>query len=131
MAGPTYQDAMLVLQLAHLRATLGVSEASSWMWSDQFVTDYAQFLERYPSGSEGHGKAAKICGYFETLGVLYKHGLINEDLLFDWVAVVPAWDRIKSFPLGVRERSGNSQLYRNFEALAEAQRKWYDRREAP
>ena len=129
MDGPTHQDAILVLQLAHLRATLGVSEASSWMWSDQFVTDPVQFLKKYPSGSEGHGKAAKICGYFEILGVLYKYGLINEDLLFDWVAVVPAWDRVKSFPLGVRQRSGNPQLWHNFEAMAEAQRRWYHNRE--
>ncbi len=118
MAKATYRDATLMLQLAQWHAALGVQEALNWLWSDQFVPDYAEFVKKYPLGSEGHLKVGKICGFFETLGTLYKHRLFNEDLLFDWLAVTMIWDKIKGYALGVRQEAGNPRLYENFEALA-------------
>ena len=122
MAKPTYQDATLMLQLAQWGSALGLSEAMSWMWSDQFLPDYAEFVEKYPPGNEGYTKASKICGWYETIGTLYKQGLFNEELLFDWLAVALVWDRIKGFALGWREQTGEPRLYENFEAMAKAQK---------
>lgn len=122
MAKPTYQDATLMLQLAQWRTASGVQEALNWMWSDQFVPDYAEFVKKYAPGSEGFANALNICGWFETVGTLYKHGLLNEELLFDWVVVRPVWDRIKGFALGIREYAGEPRMYENFEALAKADR---------
>jgi len=65
------------------------------MFSDEFTPDYAEFLKKYPAGSEGWAKAFKILGWYETVGILHKHGLINDDLLFDWMAANDAWDRMK------------------------------------
>jgi len=48
--------------------------------------------------------------------------LINEELLFDWLAAYLVWDRVKGFALGQREESGEPRIYENFEALAKAQR---------
>jgi hypothetical protein len=120
MAKPTYQDAMLMLQLAQWGAASGVPEATNWLWSDQFVPDYAEFVKKYPHGSDEGLKANKIGGYFETIGTLYKQGLFNEDLLFDWLAVSMVWERIKGYALGLRQEVGNARLYENFEALAKA-----------
>jgi len=41
MAKPNYQDATLMLQIAQWWATSGQNEAMNWMWSDQFIADYA------------------------------------------------------------------------------------------
>jgi hypothetical protein len=120
MAKATYQDAMLMLQLAQWGAASGIAEAANWLWSDQFVPEYAEFVQKYPFGSDGSLKASQICGYYETLGTLYKYGLFNEDLLFDWLAVSLVWERIKGVALGVRQQAGNPRLYENFEALANA-----------
>jgi hypothetical protein len=122
MAKPTYQDATLLIQLAQWGAASGVQEAISWMWGDQFVSDYAEFVKKYPPGSEGFAKANKICGWYETIGTLYKQGLFNEELLFDWLAVTLVWDRIKGFALGAREQTGEPRIYENFEAMAKAQK---------
>ena len=97
-----------------------MTEALNWLWSDQFVVDYEEFAKKYPFGSEGRDSAATICGAFETLGTLYKHGLFNEDLLFDWLVVPMVWERIKGYALGVRLEAGNPGIYENFEALAAA-----------
>ena len=120
MAKPTYQDATLMIQLARWGAESGVPEATNWMWSDQFIPDYAEFAEKYPPGSEGSANASKICGWYETIGTLYKQGLFNEELLFDWLAVYLVWDRIKGYALGVREQVGEPRLFENFEAMAKA-----------
>ena len=121
MAKPTYQDATLMLQLAQLSAASGVNEAMNWLWSDEFVPDYAEFREKHPPGTEGFANASKICRWYETVGTLYKNGLFNEDLLFDWLWVSGVWDRIKGFALGLREQSGVAAIYENFEAMAKAQ----------
>ena len=122
MAQPTHQDATLMLQLAQWGATLEVQEAANWMWSDQFVPDFTEFMKKCPPGSEGFANASKICGWYETIGTLYKNRLFNEQLLFDWLAVHSVWDRMKGFALGLREKAGIGALYENFEALAKAQR---------
>jgi hypothetical protein len=122
MAKPTYQDATLMLQLAQWGAALGLPEAVNWMWSDQFVTDYAGFVEKYPAGSQGSVYASKICTWYETIGTLYKQGLFSGELLFDWLAVSLVWDRIKGYALGVREQSGEPRMMENFEAMAKAEK---------
>src|SRR3990172_7343566 len=128
MAKPTYRDAALMLQLAQNSAALGLPKAASWLWSDEFIPDYAEFVKKYPRGSEGSVNAANMCGFYETVGTLYKHGLLNEDLLFDWLAISAVWDRLKGFALGVRQEAGNLRLYENFEAMANADAAWAAKR---
>lgn len=120
MPKSTYQEATLMLQLAQWGAAAGFSAASSWLWSDEFVKDFAEFTAKHPSGSEARHDVAVICSYFETLGTLWKHGLLNEDLIFDWIAVSMTWDRVSSWALGIRQRTGSPRLFENFEALAKA-----------
>lgn len=122
MVKPTHQDAIIMLRLYQLSAIAGLSEATNWMWSDNFITDYAEFIKKYPPGSEGYEKATRICGYYETIGTLYKNGLFNEELLFDWLAVYLVWDRIKNFAIGLREEAREPRLFENFEAMAKAQK---------
>jgi hypothetical protein len=96
----------------------------NWLWSDQFISDYAEFVKKYPLGSKENIKASKICGHYETIGTLWKHGLINQDLLFDWLSVAAVWDRIKGFAIGVRQEAKEPRLYENFEAMAKAASSW-------
>ena len=121
MSKPSHQDALIMLQCAQWNALTGVQEAMNWMYSDEFELDYAKFKDKFPPGSEGYARANKICGWYETIGTLSKHGLFNEELLFDWLYIRGSWERIKGFALGVREEVGNPHIYENFEALANAQ----------
>ena len=124
MAVATYLDANVLLQLAQLHALMDVGRATNWVWSDEFAADFAEFREKYPLGSEEALMVSRVCGFYETVGTLWKHGLINEGLLFDWLAVHPVWERVKSFALGLREASGEPRIYENFEAMAAASAKW-------
>lgn len=121
MAKPTHDDAMIMLQIARWAATAGLTEAANWMWSDEFVPDGEGFAAKYPAGSEGFRKLMTIGNHYETLGTLWKNGLFNETLLFDWLAIAMVWDRVKGPLLRGRERTGEPSLWENFEALAKAQ----------
>jgi hypothetical protein len=121
MAKPTYEDASLMLQFAIWGATAGNQKAGAFIWSDKFLTDFKQFKEKYPVGTEEYSYAVQLCGWYETLGTLFKHGLFNRELLFDWLLVSAIWDRLKGFVLGVREEAKEPRLYEFFEAMAKAQ----------
>ena len=123
MAKPNREDATVMLELLQVWAAMGMSDAMGWVWSPEFIPEFAPFVEKYPGGSDGYKTASKVCMWFETVGTLRKHGLISEELLFDWLATDAVWERVKGFPLGLREGANNSRLYENFEAMAQAQKK--------
>lgn len=120
MTKPTYQDATLMLQLAQWGASTGAQKGMNWIWGDKFIPDYAEFVKKYPPGSKNFAKVSNVCSWYETIGTLYKQGLFNEELLFDWLAVYLVWDRVMGFAIGVREQTGEPRMYENFEALAKA-----------
>jgi hypothetical protein len=123
MVKPTYRDATLLVQLAQWQTVCDLDGALRWLASDRFSPDFADFTRLYPPGSEEDRKASLICAYFETVGALYDHGLINEELLFDWLEVAPVWDRIKGYALGQREGAQGSPPWLHFEALAIAHKR--------
>ena len=126
MAKPTQTDAEMLLRLAQLQAHLNLSEAFGYIYSDEFPADFAEFRRKYPRGSRSQeaGLVHRLLGWYETVGTLYRNGLLNEDLLFDWLAITGAWDRVKGFALGLREESGEPRLWENFEHMAGRQESW-------
>jgi len=123
MAKPTAEDARLVVEFAKLGAQTGLSEAVDWVWSDQFPPNYDDFVKKYPRGSKEHARATQICGFYETIGALWKHGLISEELLFEWLWISGVWERMKGFALAQRKAAKNERIYELFEAMAEANKK--------
>jgi hypothetical protein len=115
-----FQQAQLMLQTMELGASLGLSDAMSWIQSDKFIPQFERFIQEYPRGSEGFRKASIVCTIYESLGTLWKHELISSELLFDWIAVSLLWDRLCGFALGMREATKNQRMYENFEAIAKA-----------
>jgi hypothetical protein len=123
MAKPTHDDAKLVLELAQLFAAQGVGEAAGWIHSDAFIPEHAGFYAKYPPGSPEAVKLDNVLGWYETIGTLYKHGLINENLLFDWLAINVTWERVKNIIKG-QQAAIDPALYENFEAMAVARARW-------
>ena len=123
MTKPTYQDAGVLLKMAELGIDMNLGELTGWLYSDQFIPDYAEFSKKYAADSEEFNKVRSLLMWYETLGTLYKHDLFHGDLLFDWVFIGAPWERLKSFALAQREQSGNPRMFENFEALANAEKK--------
>ena len=129
MPKPTREDAALIVQLAQWSSSAGLVEAIDWIFSDDFVSDHRAFVTNFPPTSERYRQVHTALNFFETVATLHKHGLINEDLLFDWLAVEAVWDRIKGLAIGDREQYGIPALWENFEAMAKAQAEWSARRD--
>jgi hypothetical protein len=120
MSKPNYEEANLMIQLLRWGSETGFSEASNFLWSDEFEEDYEAFKQKYPWGSQEQKYASQLCGWYESLGALWVNELISEKLIGDWFAVAMVWERIKNYALGIREQSGNPGIHEHFEALAKA-----------
>ncbi|MEO8457312.1 MAG: DUF4760 domain-containing protein [Chloroflexota bacterium] len=121
-----HHDAELIVKLYEAQAAQQVPDAMAYLFSNDYPADFAAFREKHPAGSSASQERLiyKALGYYETIGTLYRNGLINEDLLFDWLAVDLLWDRLKSFVVGVRGEIGSDRMYENFEYMAEKNAKW-------
>ena len=121
MAEPTKDDAHLVIELAQLGSQMVHPKARGWIWSDEFVSDGAEFFQKYPPGTEEFLYVSAVAAWHETVATLWKRGLVSEELLFDWLWVAGVWGKLKNILITMREGSGTTQLWENFEAMAEAQ----------
>ena len=119
MSAPTHEDAMVLIQMFQLGTSMNMRKANQFMWSDDFIEDYQEFIKKYPQGSKEHGYMHRICGWYETIGSFWKAGVLHPDLIEGSLWISGVWGRAKNFALGSREASGDPRIYEYFEALAE------------
>jgi hypothetical protein len=112
MSLPTRDDAQLMLQLAQWGTALGVEEAMPQVFSDSFDPQTAD--------AKADPAVRKLLAYCESIGTLTKHGLLNRQLVEDWLWIDGLWARLGPSALKLREQYGEPRLYENFEALATA-----------
>jgi hypothetical protein len=124
MGKPTKDDADIILKLAELAALMGTGAGSKVIWHP----DFQPSVEKHPPGSEEWDDIVQLMRWMETIGTLHRNGLVNEDLLFDWLGITSTWDRVRPFALSIREHSGNPAMWENFEHMAEKQREWKPKR---
>ena len=80
-------------------------------------------MRDYPEGSEGDLHAGSIGSFWETVGAIAKHGLINEDLLFDRYLVTAFWEQLSVVTEHYRKLEG-PLIAENFEWLARRSEGW-------
>jgi hypothetical protein len=91
---------------------IGLDEAVETVWSDDFDPGSADALD--PA-------VRKILLWNETIGTLVKNGLLDRELVYDWLWVEGAWSKVGAAAERARDKAGVAQLYENFEALAAGQ----------
>ena len=106
------EDAALVVQLAQWGATMGLEEAQQAVWAEGFDPDTASVDDVLVS---------RVLVWGETIGTLTKNGLLDTDLVLDWLWVAGMWSRVGPAATRLREKHGVPELYENFEALAARQ----------
>ncbi len=57
----------------------------------------------------------------ETIGTLVKNGLLNRELIYDWLWVAGSWERVAPAAKRARAKLDVAQMFENFEALAAGQ----------
>jgi hypothetical protein len=111
MAG-TREDAVLVVELAKYAAMLGLADATGKIFGDEFDPERAE---------PGDPAVRIVLGFNETVATLVKNGLLDRNLVFDWLWMAGTWDRVGPAAERARKQTGALNLYENFEALASAQ----------
>ena len=106
------EDAALLVQLAQWGATMGLEEAQQALWADGFDPETASVDDVLVS---------RVLVWGETIGTLTKNGILDTDLVLDWLWVAGMWSRVGPAAIKLREKHGVSGLYENFEALASKQ----------
>jgi hypothetical protein len=130
MSKPTRHDADILLRLAELSVLYNTPAVATFVLSDDFPTDFARFRQKFPRGkrSDEENLLHRFLAYFELAGTLYRNGLISGDLMFDWMDVTGAWDRVKGYALGLRQEMEDPSQSENFEYAAEQARSWKPKR---
>ena len=106
------RDGELLVQLAQWGSAMGLEEAMHGVWADDFDPESASTEDTFVS---------RILNWGEAVGTLTKNGLIDTDLVLDWLWVAGVWTRVGPAARKSRDKHGVPQLYENFEALAAKQ----------
>lgn len=106
------EDGTLLVQLAQWGSMMGIEEAQQAVWADGFDPQTASVEDVLVS---------RILVWGETIGTLTKNGLMDVDLVLDWLWVSGVWSRVGPAAVKMREKHGVPELYANFEALASKQ----------
>jgi hypothetical protein len=106
------EDAALLVQLAQWGSTMGIEEAQHAVWADGFDPQAASVEDILVS---------RILNWGETIATLTKNGLLDPDLVLDWLWIAGLWSRVGPAAVKLRQKQGVPELYENFEALANKQ----------
>ena len=103
----------MILELAKWGAMIGLQDASRKIFADDFDAAGANALD---------AEIQTVLVWNETIGTLVKNHLLDRDLVYDWLWVAGAWDRVAPAALEAREQAGVPELFANFEELAKGQK---------
>ena len=106
------EDGALLVQLAQWGSTMGLEEAMQAVWADDFDPEAASSEDILVS---------RLLNWGETIGTLTKNGLLDTDLVLDWLWMSGVWARVGPAARKSRDKHGVPELYENFEALATKQ----------
>jgi hypothetical protein len=103
---------VLIVELAKWGTMLGLGEAQTALYSDEFDPETADALDMH---------VQTVLTFHETVGTLVRNNLLDRDLVYDWLWVAGSWERVGPAAIRMRERVGVPQLFEHFEALAAGQ----------
>ena len=83
----------------------------------------AELDEKFPRGTEEFAHIDTVLAFWETIGSLLKHDLLNEELAFDTFLDAPPWKKIESVALSLREERGALEL-ENLEYAYRRSQEW-------
>jgi hypothetical protein len=124
IAKPTKEDASLLVQIFAVGTKdEKFQKASDWFFFNMNETNYDDFKQKYPMGSEGYTNFMKITNYAELVGVLVNREVLSEDLVLETYGDM-MWEKAKPIVYGLRKDLNMPRFLENFEACALRYPKW-------
>jgi hypothetical protein len=104
----THDDAVLIVQLSQLAASLGVNKAVRTILAPDFDPHAVEIDDP---------DVQTILNFSETVATLVKHELLDRELVQDWIWLAGFWERLGPAAERARRRIGAASLYENLEAV--------------
>ena len=124
MGMPTHEDAKLLIEVFKLRMDPSLQEAERWFLSKFQPGTWTDVRARYPEGSPEWMYLSRVLRYWEMVGALVYHNLLNEDLLFDLLESTDRlWERLGEWLPSARSEMA-VDTGENIELLVQRQRRW-------
>ena len=124
MGIPTHEDAKLLIELFKLRLEPAMQDAERWFISEFKPGPWHEVEARYPKNSEERAFLTRVLRYWELVGALVYHNLLNQDLLFDMLEDTDRlWERVEEWLPAARSQM-SVDTGENIELLVERHRRW-------
>lgn len=104
-----HHDAALIVSLSQWGTSMGLEDAFASVFAEDFDPDSADAADT---------PVRRVLQFGETVGALCRHGLLDSELVRDWLWVEGLWQRVGPAARAARERFGEPRLFENFEAMA-------------
>lgn len=118
VTGPDRDDATALIQLANLHAQLQVSAGLDVLWRADFPTDPYTIDAWFAPGTDGRRGLEAVLVWFQTVGTLVKHDLLDAAICRDFARADLVWARIAPMAMAERRTTGDDTMWANFELLA-------------
>jgi hypothetical protein len=117
----TQADAQLLVALNAGPMALRIMDGHELLMGYDQPPSWKQFDKVHKPGSPGRLAVQAVLYYYETIGTFVKQGLLDRGLVYDLLWVKGIWKLCEPIALEYRRRSGEAEMYANFERLAKAQ----------
>lgn len=83
MQRATYEDAGLIIKLYELRREDKLRKAREWFIREFSASSFAEFMEKYPPGSDQNAFFRMVTSYWEMAASFVVKGILHEELFFE------------------------------------------------
>lgn len=114
---PDREDAWMLLRLLEIFIGSPLAEARNFLRTVPDGRTFAELREEYPPGTKEFQYIDTVMAFWETMGSLIKHGLLNEELAFDTFLDAPPWPKLEAAAKSLRAERNNDLELENFESM--------------
>jgi hypothetical protein len=124
---PNRADTEILLRIMEIYLSDPVRKARGFWRTIPDGLTFDELVERYPRGSEDYELFSTMMIFWETIGSLMKHGLLNEELAFDTFLDAPPWKKVEVAFLSLRKQEGKAFEAENVEFAYRRSLEWMER----
>lgn len=107
----------MLLRLLEMYIAPPMAEARNFMRTVPDGRTFAELREEYPPGTREFQHIDTVLAFWETVGSLIKHGLLDEELAFDTFLDAPPWPKMEAAATSVRAERTNELELENLQSL--------------
>ena len=129
MSAATRADVDLILRLYDMRREETMRKARKFMVEEFYSESAAEFMAKYPPGTEKNTWFRQVLTYWEMVGAFVHKGLLDPELLFETAAEFHIyWEKARATVLDLRKVRNMPFYLKHLEDLASEHKTFMEKR---